>query len=170
MQHFYSSDVSVCMIRCVDMYKKVLTLEGSQLDLSSKLDDCLDKTEELEKSVAEWVPKYDAAARFLNEVENRLEKLETSSPNDMNEEKRVSELVDKDPFGSYYKHFPTQLNRHEVRWLPLEPNRSLTNLDTEKKGIGMSDDARIVVVESRIEHVASATYTNLRYVLKTSLD
>ena len=144
------------------MYKKVLSLEGSQLDLSSKLDEFLDKMEGLEKSVAEWVPKYDAAARVLNEVENRLGMLETSSTHDVNIEKRFSELVDKDPFVSYYKHMSTKINSDEIRWSPLEANRSLTNLDTREKGVGMSVDTRIIIVESRIEHVASATYTNLR--------
>jgi hypothetical protein len=149
------------------MYKKVLSLEGSQLDLSSKLDDCLDKTEELEKSVAEWIPKYDAAASVLNEVENRLEKLEAFSTN---EEKRLSDLVEKDPFVSYYKHISTPLSPDEGRWSSLSAHRSLTNLDVRDKGIRLPVDARVVIVENRIEHVASATYTNLRFVLETSLD
>lgn len=146
------------------MYKKVLSLEGSQLDLSSKLDDCLDKTEEIEKSVAEWIPKYDAAASVLNAVENRLGKLEAFSTN---EEKRLSDSVEKDPFVSYYKHISTPSSPDEGRWSSLSANRSLSTSDVREKGIRLPVDARIVMVESRIEHVASATYTNLRLVLQT---
>ena len=159
MPLFFSHFV-VCLFvepRYEDVYTKVESLEGSQQGLCNKIGEVKDKTEEIEKSVAQWFPKYEAAARVLNEVENRLTKLEACGRDD---EKRV---LDKDSFVSLYKDLLSLRNPDEQsRWSALQCRRTRSSLDTREK-------FPFLILESRIEHVATATYTNLRSALTNNI-
>jgi tRNA nucleotidyltransferase/poly(A) polymerase len=132
------------------MHAKLVSLEGSQHSLNCEVGGVKEKAKEIEESVAQWLPKYDAAARALDEVQKRLAKLEACG-----QQRRL--LDSEDPFQKLYKDLSAMRRPNEpaTRWpLALQYKSNPSGLDARP----------FLVLESRIEHVASAAYMNFRYV------
>lgn len=56
--------------------KRIKYMEGMQLDLVQSFEEVRSSTGDLEKTAAIWLPKYEAAARIVNELSSKVERMD----------------------------------------------------------------------------------------------
>lgn len=59
-----------------DFCKRVEVMESMQVDLVRSYDDVRSSTGDLEKTAAIWLPKYEAAAKIVNELSSKVERID----------------------------------------------------------------------------------------------
>ncbi|KAH7443868.1 hypothetical protein KP509_02G054100 [Ceratopteris richardii] len=138
-----------------DLGKKMVKLESLQLDVAFKLKEIQLQMKEFEMSTSDWSLKYDSATKVLNDLETRLRMIEgllwqktESAGHDLSNRKQLL-YQGKEAVG-----VPIEQNSERIGG---NSNSEKVNDDTLKQ-----PENRMVTLESRIEHVASAAYANLR--------
>lgn len=194
-----------------DFCKRVEVMESMQVDLVRSYDDVRSSTGDLEKTAAIWLPKYEAAAKIVNELSSKVERIDEqfqftcggeslmqqiarvaeTKVNGMKDmaiatlESRVNELeksvsqndsnlslkleyIEKTSKGGKDENLPlindlsqsVEALRRRVEIIAAERNEMVTS------GPNPDLSFRIDNLDSRIEHVASATFNNLRLLDK----
>lgn len=59
-----------------DVRKKLKKSEGTHTDLVNLVEEVRTNTSGLEKTVTKWLPKYEAAARVVNDLSSKVERME----------------------------------------------------------------------------------------------
>lgn len=59
-----------------EVRKRLKKCESTHLDLTHTVDDMSSTTTELSKTVTTWLPRYEAAARIVNELSCKVERVE----------------------------------------------------------------------------------------------
>lgn len=65
-----------CLWRLHGSEEKVEKCEGAQLDLVHTVEEVSSNASELAKSVSSWLPRYEAAARIVNDLSSKVERVE----------------------------------------------------------------------------------------------
>ncbi|KAJ7567292.1 hypothetical protein O6H91_02G141300 [Diphasiastrum complanatum] len=130
--------------------KRIRKLEGMQMNLGHSLEEVITTASGLERSAAVWLPKYEAALMLLKELENRLGALESSFS-------QKDSLLQSDVKGE--KEGTATKEPQEILH---EDTEILADNEVKDTVITTSVDGKLLALENRLEHVATATYTNLR--------
>ncbi|KAI5060712.1 hypothetical protein GOP47_0025132 [Adiantum capillus-veneris] len=140
-----------------DLAKKMMKLDSLQLDVACKVQEMQFQMKEFEASAADWGLKYDSATKVLNELETRLRMAEGLLWH-------KAENIGQD-FSKRKQLLCLHINETGGVHMDADPEQSASSSNSEQVN---NDDAlkqpenRMVTLESRIEHVASAAYANLR--------
>eukprot|EP01018_Ginkgo_biloba_P021875 Gb_27844 [translate_table: standard] len=158
--------------------KKLRKLDNRQADLSHSLEQYKDRICDLEKSTTTWHPRYEATSEVMRELKSRMIALEslpklvgipenlesnTMEMRETSENKRLPNLNNGTPRVTR-RLDKVQYVGDTLRFNPIQITEGIaTSGDTrEIEPVTPSNTTSLHTLERRIEHVASATYTNLR--------
>ncbi|CAM6025460.1 unnamed protein product [Sphagnum balticum] len=193
VMHMLEKSINDSVVDQSDIVRRIKKLEGMQIDLVHSCDEVRTSTCELANTAAIWFPKYESAACIISELSFKLEQTDEKiraiycDENLMQQMAQVAELKVqglKDfmassvlaQFGpelhSILKQVENDNLAHcqvvfkQVEFLASEKHNDVSVASTDLPTTEFKFDSKVVILESRIEHVASATFSNFRLLDK----
>ncbi|CAM6034206.1 unnamed protein product [Sphagnum compactum] len=193
VMHMLEKSINDSVVDQSDIVRRMKKLEGMQIDLVHSCDEVRTSTCELANTAAIWFPKYEAAACIISDLSFKLEQTDEKiraiycDENLMQQMAQVAELKVqglKDlmassvlaQFGPELHNILKQVENDnlahcqvvfkQVEFLASEKHNDVSVASTDLPTTESKFDSKVVILESRIEHVASATFSNFRLLDK----
>ncbi|CAK9277147.1 unnamed protein product [Sphagnum jensenii] len=193
VMHMLEKSINDSVVDQSDIVRRIKKLEDMQIDLVHSCDEVRTSTCELANTAAIWFPKYEAAACIISELSFKLEQTDKNiraiycDENLMQQMAQVAELKVqglKDlmassvlaQFGPELHNILEQVENDnlahcqvvfkQVEFLASEKHNDVSVASTDLSTTESKFDSKVVILESRIEHVASATFSNFRLLDK----
>ncbi|KAI5072493.1 hypothetical protein GOP47_0012599 [Adiantum capillus-veneris] len=143
--------------------KRVHKLESMQLSVSSSVEGVQASTGDLQKSVAVWLQKYDAAARLLQDLDKRISTLESTGLSGSSEHRLDGVDVGENMQSSQKERLFSLYNELSGFVQRMKAREDREGQGDDKDGAGWSPvDTRLVSLEKRVVQVETETFSNLR--------